>query len=224
MIGGLGDDIYFIDSLADVVQEDVGAGSDELRTPFSTTLPEAFEDLKLTGSSSVDGTGNASANRIDGNNAANHLSGLAENDKLDADDGNDTVDGGAGMDRLTGGKGADRFRFTSALSTLAGIATNTDTIIDFKPSTENDRLQLSTSVFTALTGSAVAAGQLTASAFLASNTGLATNGNQRILFNTNTRLISYDSDGNGAAAAYPFAKLNGNSPLSHSDIQVGSYN
>ncbi|MEO5379093.1 MAG: hypothetical protein H7832_15130 [Magnetococcus sp. DMHC-6] len=45
-------------------------------------------------------------------------------------------------------------------------------------------------------------------AFIANETGVATNADQRFIFNTANRLLSYDADGNGALAAVNIATLN----------------
>jgi Ca2+-binding RTX toxin-like protein len=115
---------------------------------------------------------------------------------INAGAGNDTLIGGEGIDNLTGGFGADRFRFQAALNTT----TNRDVISDFSI-TQGDTIELENAVFTALPST----GSLAASAFLIG--AAATTASQRILYNSATGALSYDSDGNGAAAAVAFATL-----------------
>ena len=66
------------------------------------TLATNLENLSLTGTSGINGTGITVANVLIGNGGNNTLSGLA---------GNDTLDGGGGNDTLVGGAGADTYRF-----------------------------------------------------------------------------------------------------------------
>ena len=68
------------------------------------TLRSNVENLTLTGTPVISGTGNALDNALTGNTAANVLTGAA---------GNDTLDGAAGADTLAGGTGADTYRFGS---------------------------------------------------------------------------------------------------------------
>jgi Ca2+-binding RTX toxin-like protein len=86
--------IYVVDNPGDVVIEaDETAVTyslgDRVESSISYTLGAAIEDLTLTGSVAIDGTGNARRNQLLGNEAANVLEGLA---------GNDTLDGGLGND------------------------------------------------------------------------------------------------------------------------------
>jgi len=217
MAGGFGNDIYVIDSPGDVVVEEFAGGIDEIRTAVTAVLPLYVENLTLSSPGAMDGTGNAAPNKMVGNASANVLRGLAGNDDLSGGDGADLLDGGTGVDKLTGGRHADMFRFSSPLLLVGGCA-ETDLVTDFRGG-EGDRFQLSTSVFPALTGAAVS-GVLKASAFLASTSGLATNTDQRILYNTSNGVLSYDSDGLGGASAYAFAKLEGNAVLLSSSFQV----
>lgn len=100
MVGGLGNDSYVVDNTADVVTEAANAGVDTVLAGVSYTLATHVENLTLTGSTAINGTGNTLANALTGNAAANTLSG---------GNGNDVLDGRAGKDVLAGGKGNDTF-------------------------------------------------------------------------------------------------------------------
>lgn len=112
--GGLGDDIYFVDATGDTVVEGVGAGFDTVNASVTHVLSANVENLNLTGSSAINGTGNALANRITGNGAANSLFGLGGDDELVASNGDDTLDGGTGADTMFGGRGNDLYRVDNA--------------------------------------------------------------------------------------------------------------
>lgn len=100
LIGGAGNDVHVIDSPEDVAVEYAGEGNDTVQTALAWTLAEHLENLALTGSVAVDGTGNSADNTLVGNAGANVLRGL---------EGNDLLDGGAGADILVGGAGDDRY-------------------------------------------------------------------------------------------------------------------
>jgi len=91
LIGGTGDDTYIVDNSADTVIEQANEGNDLIFSSASYVMPEHVENMILTGTSSISGTGNALDNRITGNNA------------------NNLIDGGAGADVMAGGKGHDNY-------------------------------------------------------------------------------------------------------------------
>jgi Ca2+-binding RTX toxin-like protein len=103
MVGGSGNDTYVVDSVGDVVVEDYNQGTDSVQSSASYSLTWNVENLTLTGSGSINGTGNTSDNTLTGNSGANRLSGGW---------GADTLDGGAGNDTLEGGWGNDTYLFS----------------------------------------------------------------------------------------------------------------
>lgn len=144
LYGGGGNDIYIVDSLADRVVEDPGAGYDTVRTDlFSYRLPANVEVLEFIGSSNFEGTGNALGNRIAGGAAADYLDGLDDDDILIGGAGNDYLGGGAGNDRLDGGAGVDQLRGDAGADLFVmrkGEIAN-DRILDFSHG-DGDRLLL----------------------------------------------------------------------------------
>ncbi|MBK9663813.1 MAG: hypothetical protein IPO71_12915 [Nitrosomonas sp.] len=142
MIGGLGNDNYVVDNVGDAVTENLNEGTDRISSSVTYTLPANVENLTLTGTTAINGSGNGLANILIGNSAINQLNGGG---------GNDTLDGGTGNNTLTGGAGQDIFRLTTA--------GHIDAITDFV--VVDDTIQLENAVFTALaTPGTLAAGQL----------------------------------------------------------------
>ena len=105
--GGFGNDAYYGNSAQDRVVEAAGAGIDTVYAPFSTALGANLENLVLTSTAALSGTGNGLANQLTGNAAANRLQGLDGADTLLGHGGNDTLEGGIGADVLNGGAGSD---------------------------------------------------------------------------------------------------------------------
>jgi Ca2+-binding RTX toxin-like protein len=89
MAGGAGNDTYVVDNTDDTVTEGSGAGTDTVQSSVTFTLGFNVENLTLTGTAAINGTGNTLVNALTGNGAANVLNGLA---------GADTMAGGAGND------------------------------------------------------------------------------------------------------------------------------
>ena len=118
MLGGAGDDTYIVDNEGDVVTENANEGTDLVQSSITYALTDNVENLTLTGTANIDGTGNELNNVITGNSGANILdSGVgadtinagAGNDILMGGDGNDTLDGGLDADSMTGGAGDDTY-------------------------------------------------------------------------------------------------------------------
>jgi Ca2+-binding RTX toxin-like protein len=101
MAGGPGDDVYTVDDAGDAIVESAGAGVDSVLSSIAYILPAVLENLTLTGTAAIDGSGNDLDNVLLGNGAANHLTGGLGNDALDGGGGADTLDGGPGADVYT---------------------------------------------------------------------------------------------------------------------------
>jgi Ca2+-binding RTX toxin-like protein len=142
LIGGSGNDTYIVDNVKDVVTETSTLSSeiDTVVSSLSYTLGANLENLTLTGSSNLIGTGNALNNALTGNDGNNLLNGGAGGDLLDGGAGNDTLIGGLGTDTLTGGAGADLFVF-NALNEL-GKGGLRDIITDFS-TLDGDKIDFS---------------------------------------------------------------------------------
>ncbi len=120
LIGGLGDDSYVTDG-SDTITESLGAGTDLVLSSATATLGSNLENLTLTGSDAISGTGNTLNNTLTGNSAANNLNGGA---------GADELNGGMGRDLLRGQAGNDTFIFKNVLESRK-TATTSDGISDF---------------------------------------------------------------------------------------------
>jgi Ca2+-binding RTX toxin-like protein len=105
MLGGIGNDTYTVDNAGDIVTEFIDEGADTVKSSVTYTLAANIENLTLTGSSAIKGTGNSLNNIITGNSAANILT---------SGDGNDTLNGGAGADTLAGGTDNDTYYVDNA--------------------------------------------------------------------------------------------------------------
>ena len=127
LIGLAGNDTYTVNHVGDIVTEALNAGTDSVNAFISYTLTDNVENLTLTGSSNINGTGNRLDNTLTGNSGNNTLTGNA---------GNDTLNGNAGRDTLTGGVGSDIFVFQFRQSPVSGA----DIITDFAIGT--DRIDL----------------------------------------------------------------------------------
>ena len=122
MRGGLGDDTYVVDDAADVVTELPGEGIDRVRASITYILGAEVENLQLTGSGNINGTGNSLDNQIEGNSGDNVLNGGGGNDIIRGNGGLDALAGEDGADQLSGGDGNDQLYGGDANDILSGGA------------------------------------------------------------------------------------------------------
>jgi len=194
LIGGTGDDTYLVDFSSATVVENDGQGTDQVNSSVGFDLSGQYiERLTLTRSSDINGRGNSLDNILVGNAGDNVLNGRR------------------GSDVLTGGLGDDTFVFRDALR-----ASNIDTITDF--SVGADTIQLSRTVFGALAGTGV----LSLAQFAANASGTAQDADDRIIYETDTGKLFYDSNGSAAGGSVQFAQLGAGLALTNADFTVVS--
>ncbi|NJD07806.1 MAG: hypothetical protein FIA97_15120 [Methylococcaceae bacterium] len=219
MLGGAGNDTYVVDVSTDAITENANEGTDTVESSVTLTLGANLENLTLTGTGAINGTGNTLNNTLLGNGAANTLNGSS---------GNDVLQGAAGADNLTGGTGADVFDYRGFVNWASG--TVRDTVQDLGTGTGNpgntvaltnaanlngingDVLLVNWNDLAGLTGfnpgsfaHPGAGGYSTVAATdLASNaTGAANAAHAQFVYNTGSGLLSFDPDGTGSTAAVP---------------------
>ena len=122
MYGGLGNDTYIVSAVGDIVSEKSGEGKDTIKAGITFSLADTdgaganggnVDNLILTGTGAINGTGNALKNILIGNSGANTLTGGL---------GNDKIDGGAGIDVLVGNAGNDAYTVDNTSDTVTELA------------------------------------------------------------------------------------------------------
>lgn len=204
MIGYGGDDLYFVNSSADDIREELGGGYDTVFTGSASgiqsitgsyVLPANVERIVGTGTL----IGNALDNEITSYNRASPAGG-----------GNDVLNGGDGNDLLTGNDGLDTFVFSSA----PGPA-NADHIADFSAGF-GEKIALDHNVFTGLEIGALSDSQFQRGTVV----WQAQDADDRILYDISTGSIYFDPDGNGEQAPLLFATVHDGLMLSASDFTI----
>lgn len=110
LVGGKGNDTYIVDSVMDRIAENANEGIDLVKSSVNWTLGANLENLTLTGTANLSGTGNELNNVITGNS------------------GNNVLNGGLGTDTMIGGAGNDTYYVDSTGDTITD-SSGTDTVI-----------------------------------------------------------------------------------------------
>lgn len=130
MAGGAGSDVYIVDNVLDQVFEGTDPSADEVRSSVTYTLGTNVENLLLTGTADIDGTGNSLDNSLYGNAFDNTLRGEGGRDILDSGAGDDYLDGGALDDLMVGGAGDDTYVVDDAIDFIIELVDEgNDTVI-----------------------------------------------------------------------------------------------
>lgn len=131
LVGGIGNDTYVVNSLDTLIIEQADEGVDSVEAGSSYTLDAHVENLTLTGSAVINGTGNELDNLMSGNSVNNRLlggagsdtlNGFGGNDYMQGSTGDDILDGGLGNDTLLGGAGDDVYYVGSTKDVVAEYA------------------------------------------------------------------------------------------------------
>ncbi|AUS99580.1 hypothetical protein CLI64_03795 [Nostoc sp. CENA543] len=224
LVGGTENDIYYVDNLGDVIVEEAKAGKDLVQAAISWQLADNLENLVLTGSASINGTGNSRNNVLTGNSAANVLSGgdgddwlfgLAGNDTLNGNNGNDIINGGKGNDLLIGGRGNDSLTGDAGRDSFQlslPVVDDFDTITDF--SIADDKILISKAEF----GLNQSLGVLNTSAFRLGTS--ATTASDRFIYDQATGNLFFDTDGLSGNTQIQIAQLTTKPLLSNTHITI----
>lgn len=248
MTGGAGNDTYYIDNLSDIITEKSFEGTDTVQSSITLTLGTNVENLILTGSAAINGTGNSSGNSVTGNSANNTLYGGYGADILYGGTGNDTLDGGTattydtsndtlygelGDDVLWGGKGFDYLDGGSGSDWLSGWLGN-DKLTGgsgsdfFIFNSFNDGIDSITDFSTVFDTIGISAagfgGGLIANSSLVTNqfyNGIAaTTADHRFIYNANNGALYFDQDGIGLTGQIQIATISSGLAMTNNDIYI----
>jgi serralysin len=207
MRGGEGNDTYLVENAHDTVIEIDTGGIDTVRSAIVFNLGNInvvkgiVENLILLGNTNINGTATSLNNTLVGNSGNNALNGGK---------GDDLVAGLQGNDSLIGASGYDTFLFNTALNAIA----NVDIIVDF--SVASDSIRLESDIFTGIT----TLGALAAVDFVRNTAGTAVDASDRIIYETDTGKLFYDSNGSTFGESIHFATLANKAAVTAADFFI----
>jgi hypothetical protein len=100
LIGGTGSDTFVVNNSNDVVIASAQSQKNTVFSSVSFTLPANVQDLVLTGSANITGTGNGLGNTITANSGNDTLLGVGGNNTFIPGSGHNTIDGGPGLNSV----------------------------------------------------------------------------------------------------------------------------
>jgi Ca2+-binding RTX toxin-like protein len=225
LIGGAGKDTIFgldgndnlygqdgNDTLVGGVGADALSGGNDIDTAsYSTAAAGVIASLTAPAGNTGDAAGDtySSIENLTGSGFGDTLTGNSVVNILVGGSGSDTLNGRAGSDTMTGGSGKDQFVFDTALG-----ATNVDTISDFV--FVDDTIRLENTIFNAIVGT----GTLTAAQFTANATGTAGDLDDRIIYETDTGNLFYDTNGSAAGGSTLFAIVGAGLGITNADFLI----
>ena len=143
---------------------------------------------------------------IEGGEGADSLRGGRGDDRVVGGEGDDRITGGAGNDTLEGGAGRDSFVFKGPLG-------DADLVADFVSG--EDRILLRQDTF-----DAIELGRLDDGVFAVIEGGVATEADQRLIYDQGAGALYYDADGSGEGAAVLIAEFLDWTVLTADDFKV----
>ena len=170
-------------------------------TGFAVAVSYALDKFAQIGVMSTLNTAGVAAINLIGNGTSQRIIGNA---------GNNVISGNGGGDTLLGGAELDTFLFFGSYG-----PDNVAQITDF--SVAGDLIR-----FDATDTSILPSGALAAAAFVGNTSGLAQDGNDRIICKSNTGRLFFDTDGVGGAAAIFFARITPNLAMTAAGFDIFS--
>jgi Ca2+-binding RTX toxin-like protein len=250
MAGGGGNDDYYVDSVADVVQESGGGGTDRILSSVTYTLPDQVERLRLIGTDAIDGTGNDLNNYVWAGMGNNRLDGGAGTDTVDFyySSGAVTVSLAIAAAQVTGGSGSDTLlsfeNLTGSNYADTLIGNDANNVINGRFGSDSLTGGLGNDIFTfttqlgasnvdTITDFSVVDDtiRLDDAVFSALATGTlaadafvigtgAADALDRIIYDDSTGALYYDGDGDGSGSATQFATVNTGLAMTAADFVV----
>lgn len=196
LVGLGGDDFYRIFNSLDRVVEVAGQGANDRVAVAVSFALDKFSEIEVL--STLNAAGFAAINLID-NGFDQRVIGNA---------GDNVISGNGGNHTLIGGAGADTFLFFGDDG-----PDNIARINDYAVADDLIR-------FDATDASILPSGVLAANAFVINTTGLAQDAFDRIIYQTNTGKLFFDTDGAGGTAAVLFAQITPNLAMTVAEFDI----
>ncbi len=248
LIGGSSNDTFIVNSSTDIVIDKLG-GTDTVISSVNYILGSTIENLTLTGSDALSGTGNKLDNIIIGNDGNNILTAGNGNVTINGGLGDDTIYGSTkGSSILYGGEGDDFIMASpksKELSIIEGGSGNDvitggsganiltggegKDIFNFVKGngtttitdfvSGTDKLYISAAAIKGLTNGAIV-NNIT---FMANDNGLADNNQAHFIYNTSNGTLSFDADGSASKSrpiAIEILGITSHPSLTFSDILI----